>query len=74
MTRNRTHRRTARRLAALDALHFAAILACTVWTAKLIVEERFGGTGTIAMRLAHLGQDSHMITIRLDESARTAAR
>ena len=69
--------KVAARATFLDLLHLAAVLTCSVWTAKLIVEERFGGFGRVATRFvegAAFADNGYTVTISLDDSARTAAR
>lgn len=66
-----------KRATLLDVLHLAAIMTCTVWTAKLIVNERYGGVRSAAeqvMKTVRLAQTDQAITIRLDDTIQTAAQ
>jgi len=68
--------KVADRATLLDGLHLAAIVACSVWTATLIVEERFGSLQSAAghvIHSLHAGHDRMIVTIRLDDAGLTAA-
>lgn len=61
----------------LDVLHLAAVMTCSVWTAKLIVTERFGGVRNAAeqvMETVSMAPANQALTIRLDETIHTAAK
>ena len=58
----------------IDVLHLAAILTCTLWTAKLIVEHRSGNSLSAMAVLGGAPSAPHGLTIRLDDAAQTAAR
>lgn len=66
-----------RRATLLDVLHIAAILSCSVWTAKLIIEDRFGSMQLAAARAMHglhPAQPHPTLKIRLDDVHRSVAR
>ena len=70
-------RKTAQRATFLDVIHLAAIISCSLWTTKVIVEDRFGSVQTAAARVMNGMRASPVhpiLTIRLDEINRTAAR
>ena len=69
--------RIAERATMLDFVHLAAIISCSAWTAKLIIEDRFGSVQTAAVQIMHGLQAAPAgpsLTIRLDEVGRSAAR
>lgn len=78
MTRRSRHHSNMQRASFLDVMHICVLLACSIWTATLVVKERFGSFGGAATRLSHLSRLAHRtgstVTIRLDDGARTAAR
>ncbi len=66
----------AKRATLLDVLHLAAIICCSAWTAKLIVEDHFGSVQKAAAHLVHGLHTSPIrpvLTIRLEDGSRTAA-
>lgn len=69
--------RIAERATLLDYVHLAAIIGCSLWTANLIIEDRFGSIQTAAVQMKHSLHADHarpILTIRLDDVGRTAAR
>jgi hypothetical protein len=69
--------RIAERATLLDYVHLAAIIGCSLWTANLIIEDRFGSIQSAAVQMKHSLYAYHarpILTIRLDDVGRTAAR
>lgn len=78
MIRQRRFHRPKSRTSPLDVVQLVVVLLCGVWTAKLIVEERFGSFGAAASQFDHImsvaRSDRNTLTIRLDDGARAAVR
>lgn len=69
--------RIAERATLLDYVHLAAIISCSAWTANLIIVDRFGSIQTAAVHILQGKQSGYtrpILTIRLDEVGRSAAR
>jgi hypothetical protein len=69
--------RIAERATVLDFVHLAAIISCSAWTAKLIIEDRFGSVQTAAVQIMQGWQEAPAgpsLTIRLEEAGISVAR